>query len=143
MGLGNDNIMYISGDGDTRFQLLSPEVAADAFYKVHKSGEKAYGLSFNVGSDNVPTQMEQIVKIKEKKKLDFAVKHIGKLKAKFYSILFKPSNVNYFTREHFLFIFHSVYLDCHRLKTITGWSPKKDNMDILSETVDWYKNKVS
>ncbi len=143
MGLGNDNVMYMSGDGDTRFQLLSPEDAADAFYRIYKSGEKTYGLSFNVGSDNVPTQMEQIVKIKEKKKLDFAVKHIGKMKAHFYSVLSRFSNVNYFTREHFLFIFNSVYLDCHRLKTITGWEPKKDNIDIMSETVEWYKNKVN
>ncbi len=143
MGLGNDNVMYISGDGDTKFQLLSPDDAAEAFYKVYKSGDKAYGRSFNVGSDNVPTQIEQLVKIKEKKKLDFAIKHITKPKAIWYAMLSKSSNVNYFTKEHFLFIFHSVYLDCHRLKTITGWSPKKDNIDILSETVDWYKNKVN
>lgn len=143
MGLGNDNVMYMSGDGDTRFQLLSPEDAADAFYKIYKSGEKAYGLSFNVGSDNVPSQVEQIVKLKDLKKLDFAIKHITKIKARFYSLLSKTSNVNYFTREHFLFIFHSVYLDCHRIKSVIGWSPKKDNYDILSETVDWYKNKVS
>jgi len=143
MGLGNDNVMYMSGDGDTRFQLLSPEDAADAFYKIYKAGEKAYGLSFNVGSDNVPTQMEQIVKIQEKKKLDFSVRHISKMKARYYSILSRFSNVNYFTKEHFLFIFYSVYLDCHRLKTITGWSPKKDNIDIMSETVDWYKGKVN
>lgn len=143
MGMGNDNVMFMSGDGDTKFQLLSPEDAADAFYKVYKAGEKAYGLSFNVGSDNVPNQVEQIVKIKEAKKLDFAIRHIGKMKARYYSLLSRTSNVNYFTREHFLFIFHSVYLDSHRLKTITGWSPKKDNMDILSEIVDWYKNKVN
>lgn len=142
MGLGNDNVMYMSGDGDTRFQLLYPQDAADAFFKVYKAGEKAYGLSFNVGSDDVLPQIEQIVKIKEKKKLDFSIKHISKLKAKFYSILFKPSNVNYFTKEHFLFIFYSVYLDCHRLKTVTGWAPKKNNLDILSETIDWYYGKV-
>lgn len=142
MGLGNDNVMYMSGDGDTRFQLLSTEDASEAFYKIHKAGAKAYGLSFNVGSDNVPTQMEQIVKIKDKKKLDFAVKHISKMKARYYSVLSRFSNVNYFTREHFLYIFYSVYLDCHRLKTVTGWSPKKTNIDIMSETIDWYKSKV-
>ena len=105
MGLGIDNVMYISGDGDTRFQLLSPEDAADAFYKVYKAGEKAYGLSFNVGSDNVPTQMEQIVKIKEKKKLDFAVKHITKMKARFYSLLFKPLKSKLFHKRTFSFYF--------------------------------------
>lgn len=142
MGLGNDNVMYMSGDGDTRFQLLAPEDAAEAFFRIYKAGNKAFGQIFNIGSDNVPTQMEQIVKIKEKNKLDFAIKHITPIKAKFYSLLFKPSNINYFTREHLLFIFHSVYLDTQKIKTLTGWHPKKDNLDIMSETVEWYKNKV-
>ena len=132
----------MSGDGDNRFQLLSPRDAAEAFYLVYREGEKTTGMIYNIGSDNVPTQMEQIVKVKEKKKLDFAVKHVTKTKARMYSVLSKFSNVNYFTKEHFLFIFHSVYLDAHRLKTITGWSPKKDNLDIMTETVEWYKNKV-
>ncbi|HPD77462.1 MAG TPA: NAD(P)-dependent oxidoreductase [Spirochaetota bacterium] len=142
MGLGNDNVMYMSGNGDTRFQLLDPEDAAEAFYKIYKAGKKSYGEIFNIGSDNVPTQMEQIVKIKETCKLDFAVKHITPIKAWLYSLLFKPSNVNYFTREHRLFIFHSVYLDCQKIKTLIGWHPKKDNIEILTETVKWYKEKL-
>ncbi len=143
MGMGNDNVAYMSGNGDTRFQLLSIEDATDAFYKVYKSGAKTSGMIFNAGSDNVLTQMEQIIKLKEKKKLDFAIKHINPLKAFLYSILFRPSKVNYFTKEHRFFIFNSLYLDCQKIKTSTGWSPKKDNIAILSETVDWYENKVS
>ncbi len=142
MGLGNDNVMFMAGDGDTRFQLLSPHDAADAFYKTYKAGDKVWNMALNIGSDNVPTQMEQIVKIKEQKKLDFAIKHISKLKAFFYSALFKPSKVNYFTRDHKLFIFHNVYLDCQKIKNITGWKPHKTNIDIISDIVDWYKNKV-
>lgn len=142
MGLGNDNVMFMSGDGDTRFQMLAPHDAADAFYRIYKTGEKTYGGAFNIGSDNVMTQMEQIVKVKEQKKLDFTIKHITKLKALFYSILFKPSGVNYFTREHKMFIFHNVYLDCQKLKTVTDWKPQKTNLDIIGETVDWYKRKV-
>ena len=143
MGLGNDNVVHISGNGDTRFQLISPEDAADAFYNVYKAKEKAYGGVFNIGSDHVQTHMEEIVKIKEKKNIDFAVKKITKLKAVLYSILFKPSNINYFTKDHFLFIFHTVYLDCNKIKSTTGWSPKKDNIDIMSDVVDWYKNKLN
>jgi nucleoside-diphosphate-sugar epimerase len=143
MGLGNDNIMHISSNGDTRFQLLSPEDAADAFYKVYMAKEKTYGAVFNIGSDNVPTQMEEIVKIKEMKKINFTVKHISKLKAIFYSILFKPSKINYFTKDHFLFIFYNVFLDCEKIKSTIGWSPKKDNLEIISEVVDWYKGKIN
>lgn len=142
MGLGNDNIMFMAGDGDNRFQLLDPRDAAEAFYKTYKAGDKTNGMIFNIGSDDVPTQMEQIVKIKEQKKLDFAIKHISRAKAIFYSIVFKPSKVNYFTREHRMFIFNNVYLDSQKLKNITGWKPRKTNLDIISDTVDWYKNKV-
>jgi len=142
MGLGSDSLMHISGNGDTRYQLLSPEDAANAFYNVYKAKDKASGAVFNIGSDNVPTQMEEIVKIKEIQKIDFTVKHISRLKAIFYSIVFKLSKTNYFTREHFLFIFHTVYLDCSKIKSETGWSPKKGNIDIMSEVVEWYKRKV-
>ena len=143
MGLGNDSIMHISGNGDTKFQLLSPEDAADAFYNVYKAKEKTYGAVFNIGSDNVPTQMEEIVKIKDTKKLNFSVKRISKLKASFYSIIFKPSKINYFTKEHFLFIFYNVFLDCNKIKSTIGWAPKKDNIEIISEVVDWYKSKIN
>jgi UDP-glucose 4-epimerase len=143
MGLGNDNVMHISGNGNTRFQLISPEDAADAFYNVYKAKEKTYGGIFNIGSDNTPTRMEEIVKIKENKKINFAVKQITKLKAILYSILFKPSNINYFTRDHLLFIFHTVCLDCTKIKSAAGWSPKKNNMDIISDVVDWYKGKIN
>ena len=143
MGLGSDNLMHISGNGDTRFQLLSPKDAADAFYKIYMAKEKAYGAIYNIGSDNVPTQMEEIVKIKEMKKIDFAVKPISRLKAILYSILFKTSKTNYFTRDHFLFIFHTVYLDCNKIKSETGWSPQKENIDIISEVVDWYRGKIN
>lgn len=142
MAMGDDNIMYLSGDGDTHFQLISPEDTAEAFYKVYTAGENANGLIFNAGSDNVPTQMEQIVKLKEKKQLDFSIKHITPLKALFYSIIFKPSKLNYFTRDHIFYLFNSMYLDCQTLKEVTGWTPKKDNIEVLSETIDWYRGKI-
>ena len=114
MGMGIDNVMYMSGDGDTKFQLLSPEDAADAFYKVYKAGDKAYGLSFNAGSDNVPSQIEQIVKIKEVKKLDFAIKHIGKMKARYYSLL-SEHLMSIISPGNIFFLFFIAYIS-----TVTG-----------------------
>ena len=143
MGLGNDNIMHVSPNGDTRFQLLSPEDAANAFYNIYMAKEKTYGKIYNIGSDDVPTQIDELVKIKEMKKIDFTIKPISKLKAKLYSILFKPSKINYFSRDHILFIFHNVYLDCDKIKSEIGWSPQKDNIGIISDVVDWYKDKLN
>jgi nucleoside-diphosphate-sugar epimerase len=143
MAMDDDNIMYLAGDGDTHFQLISPEDTAEALYRIYKSNDKANEHIFNAGSDNVPTQMEQIVKIKEKEKLDFSIKHITPLKARFYSILFKPSKINFFTKDHRFYMFNSMYMDCQKLKEATGWEPKKDNIKILSETIEWYRGKIS
>jgi len=142
MGLGNDNVAYITGNGDCRSQFISKEDTADAIYKIHSS-RKLSGINiFNVGSDNVPSQIEQLIKIKEKKELDFSIKHISFIKAFSYYLLLKPTNINFFTREHLLYLFYSTYLDCDKIKDTLNWSPKKDNIDILSETIDWYRGKL-
>jgi hypothetical protein len=141
MGLGNDNVMYMFCNVIQDFSFLILGMLQRLFTR-YISREKILWRDLQYRSDNVPTQMEQIVKIKETCKLDFAVKHITPIKAWLYSLLFKPSNVNYFTRDHRLFIFHSVYLDCQKIKTLIGWHPKKDNIEILTETVKWYKEKL-
>jgi len=143
MAMSDDNIMYLAGDGDTYFQLISPEDTAEALYSIYKIGDEANEHIFNAGSDNVPTQMEQIVKIKEKEKLDFSIKHITPFKARLYSILLKPSKVNFFTKDHKFYLFNSMYLDCQKLKEETGWNPKKNNIEILSDTIEWYRGKIS
>jgi nucleoside-diphosphate-sugar epimerase len=35
-----------------------------------------------------------------------------------------------------------MYLDCQTLKEVTGWTPKKDNIEVLSESIDWYRGKI-
>lgn len=143
MAMDDDNIMYLAGDGDTHFQLISPEDTAEALYSIYKKGDKADGQIFNAGSDNVPTQVEQIAKIKEKEKLDFSIRHITPLKARLYSLLFKPSKINFFTRDHIFYLFNSMYLDCQKLKAETDWKPGKDNIEILSQTIQWYRGKIN
>ncbi len=143
MAMGSDNIMYLSNDGNTHFQLISQEDTAEALLSIYKNEDKTNEQIYNAGSDNVPTQMDQTLKLKEKEKLDFTIRHITPLKARLYSILFKPSKVNFFTKEHNYYLFNNMYMDCQKLKEDTGWAPTKDNIEILSETVNWYKNKIS
>ena len=143
LAMGDDNLVYLANDGNTYFQLISQEDTAEALLSIYKSGDKANEQIYNAGSDNVPTQIEQTVKLKEKNMLNFTIRYITPLKARLYSILFKPSKVNFFTRDHIYYLFSNMYLDCHKLKEDTGWEPKKDNIKILSGIVDWYNNKIN
>ncbi|MCP4133442.1 MAG: NAD(P)-dependent oxidoreductase [bacterium] len=140
LAMGDASVLYMSGDGDTKYQLLHPEDALNAFLAAYDS-DISRSKVYNLGSNNVPTQMEQIVKVKEKAKLGCTVKHISPLKARLLSLLFKPLKLSYLSKEHLVYLLNNILLDCQRAKKDLGWDPKKDNINILLETIEWYKQE--
>jgi nucleoside-diphosphate-sugar epimerase len=98
------------------------------------------GRIYNLGSDNVPTQMEEVIKVKELAEMVCQVKHLSAWFARVLSFILRPLNINYLRKEHLLFILSNFMLDCDRAKTELGWKPVKDNIEILVETIKWYRN---
>lgn len=140
MGLGNDNRVYLSGNGNTRFQLLHPDDLISAITRViEKDTEK--GHVYNVGSDEVPTQLEQIVHVKDAAGLDATVHHISPKGARLLSLLLRPLHIHYLTPEHLFFLTQNLLLDNQRIKEDLGWAPKKGNIEIMKETIDWYQKE--
>lgn len=140
LGMGDDNRLFVAGNGDTKFQLLHPDDAVDAIILAWKT-DAARGKIFNVGSDNVPTQMEQTVKIKELAKLECTVRHLSPGKAKMLYRLFRPFKLSYLTKEHVFYLLNNMLLDCQHAKSDLKWEPKKNNIDILLETIRWYETE--
>ncbi|HRZ27466.1 MAG TPA: NAD(P)-dependent oxidoreductase [Spirochaetota bacterium] len=140
MAMSEANRMYISGNGDNRFQLLHPDDAADAVFAAYKRGGTS-GKVYNLGSDNVPTQMEQIIKIKELARLDCEIRHLTPDFSRFLSIVFRPFKIRYLTPEHVMMLTINMLMDCQMAKKDLNWEPKKDNLGILLETIEWYKKE--
>ena len=140
MGMSDANRLYIAGNGDTKFQYLHPEDAVDAIASAYKRGGTS-GKVYNLGADNVMTQMEEIIKIKEEAKLDCEIKHIAPEFSAFLSIVLKPFKTQYLTKEHVMMLTSSVLLDCQLAKKDLMWEPKKDNISIMLETIEWYKKE--
>jgi nucleoside-diphosphate-sugar epimerase len=140
MGMEEANRVYVVGHGENRFQLLHPQDAADALYLAYKSG-KAYGRIYNLGSDNVPEQMELITEVKEKAKLDSRIMHLSTLKARFRSFFLKPFKIDYLNKGHVMYLLTDLILDCQAAKNDLGWQPKYGNVDIVLETIDWYRKE--
>ena len=140
LGMDDANRLYIAGDGDTRFQLLHPDDAVEAFMRAFLKDETK-GKLYNLGSDNVPTQMELIVHIKDEAKLNVTIKHLTPKKTKILSFLLRPFKINYLTREHLYMLFNNILLDCQLAKKDLGWQPTKDNVQIITETIEWYKKE--
>ncbi len=140
MAMGEANRLYIAGNGSTRFQLVHPDDVANAMIastKIHASRGKIY----NLGSDDVPTQMEQIVRLKEKARLDCQIKHLSPSATRLLSVLLKPLKINYLRKEHVLFLVSNFVLDCDRVKKDLAWTPTKNNIDILDEAIRWYQTE--
>jgi len=142
LGMDDANRLYLVNDGTSKFQFLHHEDAVDAFIAAYDSN-LSRGKVYNIGSDNVPTQMEQLLKVKEKLKIDPPVRYISPLKARLLSFSFKPVKMTYFTRDHIVYLLNDIILDCQNIKNELGWEPKKENIEILTETVGWYmKEKI-
>lgn len=137
LGMKEENRLYISNNGNTRYQLLHIDDAIRAFMTAFSS-RKASGKAYNIGSDNVPTQIEEIVKVRDRLKIDPPVTYIQPWKARLYHLLFRPTKSSLFTREHLIYLIHGMIMDCQRIKDDLGWKPEKDNIEILTETAQWY-----
>jgi nucleoside-diphosphate-sugar epimerase len=140
LAMGDANRLYVAGDGDSMFQLIHPDDVVEALISTY-SIPHTRGKIYNLGSDNVPTQMEQVVKIKELAKLDCQTKRLSPLATRMLSFLLRPLNVNYLTREHVIFILSNFVLDCDMAKRDLKWYPRRDNIDILVETIEWYERE--
>lgn len=140
MAMEEDNRLYMAGDGDNRFQMIDPGEIADAVSLVLKNNASR-GKTYNLGSDSVPTQIEQIVKMKESARLNCMIKRMSAAFAKFLSFVFRPMKINYLTKEHVRYLTTTMMLDCQRAKSELGWITDKDNIQILSDTIDWYKKE--
>ncbi|MBN1495666.1 MAG: NAD(P)-dependent oxidoreductase [Spirochaetes bacterium] len=140
MGMEDANRIYVSGHGENRFQMLHPEDAATALFMAHKTGV-AYGKIYNLGSDDVPTQMEQLTRVKEKAGLDAKIMHLSTSKAKFRSFFLKPFKIDYLNKGHVMYLLTDLILNCEAAKTDLGWQPQYGNVDIILETIEWYRKE--
>jgi nucleoside-diphosphate-sugar epimerase len=103
--------------------------------------EKAAGKIYNLGSDNVPTQLDQADALARSIMKNCAIKKISIFKAKILSKLLRPFRTNYLTKEHVFYLFFDMILDTLSAREELGWRPQYTNMDILEKTIKWYAEK--
>ena len=139
LGMEEANRLYVAGHGENRFQILHPDDAAEAILLAHRAG--AYGSVYNLGSDDVPTQADQIVQVKEKAKLDATIMHLSTSKAKFRSFFLRPFKIDYLNKGHVLYLLTDFIMNCGAAKKDLGWQPKHGNVDVILETIEWYRKE--
>jgi UDP-glucose 4-epimerase len=140
LGMEEANRIYVAGKGGNRHQLLHPDDAAGAFMIAYAQGASNRAI-YNIGSDNVHPQIDEIHAVKEKAGLDFAVKRLSPSYAKFLSAFLKPFKIDYLTKGHVVYLLSDLLLDCAAAKRDLGWRPEYGNVDIILETIKWYREE--
>jgi nucleoside-diphosphate-sugar epimerase len=140
LGMEEANRIYVAGKGENRHQLLHPDDAATALMNAYSRGAPN-GAIYNMGSDKVLSQIDEIHAVKEKAGLDFAVKHLSPSYAKFLSAFLKPFKIDYLTKGHVLYLLSDLVLDCTAAKRDLAWRPEYGNVDIILETIRWYREE--
>ncbi len=138
--ISDESRVYVGRDGNSCFQLLHPDDFARAIFLAFNNSKTA-GKIYNVGSDRVPRQIEQYVRVKDELKIFPEIRHISRVKAEFLSLLHRPFKFHFFSTEHIAYLFYSMILDCQEAKKDLGWEPAKSNFDIILETARWYITK--
>ena len=140
LALGDENRLYLAGNGKSKFQLLHPEDATTAFLAAYDS-RKAKGQVYNLGSDNVLSQKEQVDKLKELTNFKGRIKYTPFYKIRLLSFFAKIFKMSFFSEDHVFYLLNDMILDCQKAKEDLNWQPKKDNIQIMLETIEWYKKE--
>jgi dTDP-glucose 4,6-dehydratase len=131
--------IYISSYSGRR-QLLHIGDAVEAIL-ASDGRPVSIGQIYDIGSDDVPTHKEEIDALREKAGLDCEVKILSRARIRLYRCLFALAGGHLFTGEHFRSLIASRVTDCRKIKDELNWRPRKGNIDILTETILWYKKE--
>jgi nucleoside-diphosphate-sugar epimerase len=141
LGMEEANRVYVAGHGENRFQLLHPDDAASAFVLAYAS-PLSKGKTYNLGSDDVPMQIDQVLAVIDRAKLDCTMKHLTTSYTKFLSYLLRPFKIDYLNRGHLMYLLANLVLDCQAAKSDLAWQPSRGNVDIILETIKWYREEL-
>ena len=140
LGAGKQNRIYTANnDEDTFFQMLHHDDAVSAFIKSAQT-DKSKGKIYNIGSDSVPTMQEQLHKVIEKAQVQSEIKALTPSRLRSLSWLMRMFKFNFLSKDYLVYLLGDVLLDCNPAKEELNWQPKKNNIDIILDTVEWYRN---
>lgn len=125
------------GNGNNRIQMLSASDCVDAMLKAEKYTKT--GEVFNLGSENVPAFKHQLKEVVRRANSKSAVISLPTYPTKKFFEMLHKINLTFFVPEHYEMFDKNSILDISKAKRELGWKPKKDNIQMMAEAYNWYK----
>ncbi|MEK6940773.1 MAG: NAD(P)-dependent oxidoreductase [Nanoarchaeota archaeon] len=129
------------GNGNNKIQMVSVHDCVDALLLAEKYIKP--GETFNLGSDNIPTVKEEFKSLIDYSKSKSIVLPVPAILARTGCKILYKLKISPLTPEHYYVLDKNSILDNTKAKTLLGWTPKFDNIQMLKEAYDWYVNETS
>jgi nucleoside-diphosphate-sugar epimerase len=129
--------VYLLGHGRNRVQMVSAWDVADAL-RLAAVTPAARGAILNLGSDDVPTVREQVEALIAHARSRSRVLAIPAALLRTAARVLDVVHLSPIVPEHYLLADATFVLDTTRAKTILGWQPRFDNVQLMVEAYDWY-----
>jgi nucleoside-diphosphate-sugar epimerase len=137
----HNKTIYIMGDGDNLFQLISANDLSEACYAASKSN-KALEEVINIGNDNYNSLNTLIMDLIDYAESDSKIKHVNANLTKNVLRFLDKLKLSPFAEWHYTTIYKSFYFDTTKAKELLDWEPKDSNTDMVKNSYDWYiKNR--
>jgi dTDP-L-rhamnose 4-epimerase len=137
--LASNKPIRIIGDGSNRHQVVAHSDAIEAFILAAETPAAA-GEAFNIASEpakvvSVARTAERVIeRVGSKSKLSFVNKNLARLMIRAMSAIGRPLLL----KEHREVPFADYVFDIEKAKNLLGYKPRKDDVDAIAETAEWY-----
>lgn len=130
-------IVPLPAGGKTRFQMTDVTDCVSA-NMLAATAHGVAGESFNIGADDTVPLREQVSQILAKLGKSARIVSIPGGLAKSALIIGYKLGLSKLEPDHIKLMDTDMVMDCSKAKRMLGWSPKKTNVDMILETLQWY-----
>lgn len=129
--------VFILGNGNNKYQLLSVSDVVDAIIKAMNS--KIDGEIFNIGAAEFQTWNKDLGAVIQYAKSKSKIVKLPTIPSQILLGILETFNLSPIAAWHYKTMPVDSYIDIKKAKKLLNWSPKKSNEELLIESYGWYK----
>lgn len=133
----SDKRVFILGNGNNKYQLLSVSDVVDAIIKALKS--KVDGEIFNLGAKEFGTWRQDLGAIIAYTKSKSKITGLPVLPSQIILALLEKLNLSPIAAWHYKTLPIPSYVSSEKAEKYLSWHPKKSNKELLIESYQWYE----
>jgi nucleoside-diphosphate-sugar epimerase len=133
----HDKLIYMLGDGDNEFQLVSARDLADASYRAVTAD--VTGEVFNIGNAEYNTLGEDLRHLVAYAGSDSSISWVPAVPVRLVLQALDVLHLSPLAPWHYNTVYRDYYFDITKARDLIGWEPTDSNHEMFERAYDWYR----